>query len=110
MPINLLHHHAEEDHAIAYLLHQETEHHCELDDQFCQPNTLHACNHDTHIAKPIGHCFVCEFHFIKQLEAELAQIKLIQPSERLTYLSFNSDALQRAIVRISNKGPPLFFG
>jgi hypothetical protein len=107
IPFNLLHHHAEDEHAASRHLHEMADsHHCELDDYFCD-NTLETdCGHESHIHGTITKCFACEFHFIKHFEGS-ALITICQQEEPvLDHNHFVPSALREAVIRLSNKGPP----
>lgn len=104
-PLNLLHHHVEDEHAIAIHKH-ETAHHCKLDDYFCEPLAVN-CEHQQHIAEQIGKCFSCEFHFIKQFTSTNAELTIKNISIDTIYNSFWVNPLQHAVVLLNNKGPPV---
>lgn len=104
-PLNLLHHHAEDEHAIATHTHEAT-HHCELDDYFCEPLVVN-CEHQQHIAEQIGKCFSCEFHFIKQFTSTNTELVVKNISVDASYNCFWVKPLQHAVVLLNNKGPPV---
>jgi hypothetical protein len=106
IPFNVLHHHAEDEHAVAILLHNAHEHHCELDEQFCQPAVNTDCGHDTHLAKPISKCFSCAFHFIKHFESKAFEISNIIVSQQYLFAQFVPSNLRNVWICLSNKGPP----
>lgn len=107
MPFNLLHHHAEDEHLAILLSHKNhPEHHCELDNHFCQPQIEKECGHESHIQATITKCFSCEFHFIKHFESEQSTPEFFRTSEPAAFQLFFSEKLRHAIVLFSNKGPP----
>lgn len=106
IPFNVLHHHAEDEHIAAIHLHKAKEHHCELDEQFCQTTLGTHCGHDTHIAKPISKCFSCEFHFIKHFESNVFKIANNSFSHQHLFAQFVPSNLRNTFVYLSNKGPP----
>jgi hypothetical protein len=108
LPFNFLHHHAEDEHALAMHHHESNaQHHCELDDYFCDvsASTQH-CEHPQHMAKTIAKCFSCEFHFIKhyQVYAFLGLAPTI--IQRNSGHPHPTQMLLKTLVFISNKGPP----
>lgn len=107
MPFNFLHHHAEDEHGMAMHRHEKKEaHHCELDDHFCQPDSLSDCQHEQHIAKTIAKCFGCEFHFIKHYTATHSVTTFFQDVVCGDYRKFQPQQLREALILLSNKGPP----
>jgi hypothetical protein len=108
IPFNALHHHAEDEHAMAMHLHKVEEHHCELDEQFCQPSLNDHCGHYTHLAKPISKCFACTFHFIKHFESKAFEITTTAISQQYLFAQFVPSNLHSAWIYLSNKGPPSF--
>jgi hypothetical protein len=101
-----MHHHDEDDHVIATHFHKAKEHHCELDEQFCQPSLNEHCGHDTHIAKPIGKCFTCAFHFIKYYEPRLIETANANIIKHHFFAQPVSVNILNVIIELSNKGPP----
>lgn len=108
MPVNLLHHHAEDEHAIA--MHNQNEaaqHHCELDDYFCDvSNQTEHCEHPQHIAKSIAKCFSCEFHFVKHYQNIIYNYRTEITLGSTQYKPFTPAGLLKANILLSNKGPP----
>ncbi len=107
LPYEVMHSHAEHEHAYAKHHHfTKEQHHCELDDLVCEQNPDLSCEHPFHISTPKHKCFSCSYHFTKNyLQAsKLTWTKTVFEQQ----LSFNfiSIALQKAVTRISNKGPP----
>lgn len=102
-----MHHHAEDDH-VGYVHSKNTNknHHCELDDYFCQDNLNSTCEHPEHLKNRLENCFTCEFHFIKHFE----QTQLFEGFNNEKGLQVYSPATvkkTRAILLyICNKGPP----
>ena len=112
VPVNFLHHHAEEEHATAMHNHQLAEqHHCELDDYYCDASTqTQHCDHPQHIAKTTANCFSCEFHFIKHFQTNTNQYGLDTPVEFIQYTQHTPTSLREALILLSNKGPPTILG
>jgi hypothetical protein len=109
LPYNFLHHHAEDEHGLMLSGHiHEEEHHCELDELFCQPNAEH-CSHDQHISKTIAKCFSCEFHFIKHFDKDNITFSCLSTEYLNKYSSNYSAQLHEALILLSNKGPPTQF-
>lgn len=106
MPFNVLHHHAEHEHLAATVSHHEDEHSCELDNHFCQPNINQPCEHQSHIATPVGKCFSCEFHFIKHFENSDISFNTMTVAIGKTIAKPVQTRLLSALLEISNKGPP----
>jgi hypothetical protein len=108
VPFNLLHHHAEDEHAAILLTHHDNpSHHCELDNHFCQPEIEQDCGHEAHIQETITKCFSCEFHFIKHFESEQESAEFFRISKPAEFQVFFSEKLRHAIILQSNKGPPV---
>jgi hypothetical protein len=112
VPVNFLHHHAEDEHAAAMHNHQLAEqHHCELDDYYCDASTqTQHCDHPQHIAKTTANCFSCEFHFIKHFQTNTNQYGVETPVKFTQYTQHTPTLLRKAIILLSNKGPPTQFG
>jgi hypothetical protein len=108
MPFNLLHHHHEDEH-VAYL-HQHDdykEHHCELDNNFCEANEIENCHHTHHLQKNIPDCFVCDIHFVKHYELPN---NFIDTGRQFTQLLFglpHNPKIYVSILSFGNRGPPL---
>jgi hypothetical protein len=107
LPYNLLHHHAEDEHALAILKHTvNSQHHCDLDDYFCETTNQHACEHPHHLANTLEKCFSCDFHFIKHYDAS------VLCDVGVPHFCFNFSLPHQiniplsAFKLISNKGPP----
>lgn len=112
MPVNFLHHHAEDEHAAAIHNHElAAHHHCELDDYYCDASTqTQHCEHGQHIAKTTANCFSCEFHFIKHYQINTNQFGLENPVFYTQFKPHISASLRKAIILLSNKGPPSIMG
>ena len=112
VPVNFLHHHAEDEHTVAMHNHQLAEqHHCELDDYYCEASTqTQHCEHPQHIAKTTANCFSCEFHFIKHYQTNTIQFGLETPVKFTQYKQHTPTLLRKAIIMLSNKGPPANLG
>lgn len=106
LPFNFLHHHAEDEHGMAMLKHEEQDHHCELDEQFCRPELSNDCSHEQHISKTIAKCFSCEFHFIKHFTAQNLVIPGSHAVALRQYLALKSSCDQETLILPGNKGPP----
>lgn len=108
MPLHLLHHHAEDGHAMAIHNQNKTEqHHCELDDYFCDVSTqAKHCEHPQHIAKTIAKCFSCEFHFVKHFQSCPFSYSTKITLRITKYKPFTPPGLRKANILLSNKGPP----
>jgi hypothetical protein len=111
LPVNFLHHHAEDEHAMAMHNHSNAEkHHCELDDYVCDiSNQTQHCEHPQHIAKTVAKCFSCEFHFVKHYQNNsfnyIAEIPVLLTQHK----PFTSANLRKANILLSNKGPPQLY-
>jgi hypothetical protein len=105
LPFNMLHHHAEHEHAAALHQHQLASHSCELDDHFCQPD-IEQCGHDSHVSTPLTKCFSCEFHFFKHFENADNLISFIETTLPASFTKPIPTRLLSALLSISNKGPP----
>jgi hypothetical protein len=107
LPFNLLHHHAEDEHAAVMISNESfPAHHCELDNHFCQPNIQSHCGHKAHLQQRMAKCFSCDFHFIKHFEGTQPFL-LCKPLLLTSLFSTHvASALLDAIVLVSNKGPP----
>lgn len=108
MPYNMLHHHEEDEH-IAYLhQHQEqTHHHCELDDNFCQSSTFEDCHHEQHIQQTLADCFACDIHFVKHYEHEIHRLDFCESIAQVQYFSISDKYFRNILQRASNRGPPM---
>lgn len=108
IPVNFLHHHAEDEHGAAMHNHELAEqHHCELDDYFCDVSTqTQHCEHPQHIAKTTAKCFSCEFHFVKHYQTSSSQVNSETPILYTQYKTFTPASLRKALILLSNKGPP----
>lgn len=87
-------------------LHHDEEHHCELDDHFCQPSGLQTCEHKEHIQAPVSKCFSCEFHFIKIFDTQASLHLHATVKEADVQPAFIPGALHEALILLANKGPP----
>ena len=67
IPFNAFHQHELDSH-ISAILNQNSNHHCELDNDFCQQDLSQHCGHDFHLSKTLTKCFSCQFHFIKAFD------------------------------------------
>jgi hypothetical protein len=112
MPVNFLHHHAEDEHAAALHNHKlAAHHHCELDDYYCDASTeTKHCEHGQHIAKTTPNCFSCEFHFIKHYQPNTNQFGVENPLKFTQYTQHTPASLRKATILLSNKGPPSIMG
>lgn len=108
LPVNFLHHHAEDEHAMAMHNHIKAEqHHCELDDYFCDvSNQSEHCEHPQHIAKTVAKCFSCEFHFVKHYQNNTFSYSTQITVLYTLYKPFTPLGLSKANILLSNKGPP----
>lgn len=105
--MNFLHHHAENEHELAMQTHAEKEqHHCELDDYFCQTTNEASCEHPLHIAAALTKCFSCDFHFIKHYQITDFFSPVYKPLTFNLLQGNEVNLLLDALVFISNKGPP----
>lgn len=109
IPYNVLHHHAEDEHAAAMQNQQlNVSHHCELDDYFCEAETTHtSCEHQHHLAKTLAKCFSCEFSFIKQFTSILSSWNLtFSATQKWAPIPYRQKLLD-ALILVTNKGPPV---
>lgn len=107
LPFNALHQHAEDEHMAAMLHHEyHPEHHCDLDEQFCQSEPNDDCGHDTHVANSHPKCFTCDFQFIKLFETTDLSAVCTQASIQATYRKCSQMMLDKAFIFVGNKGPP----
>ena len=108
MPVNFLHHHAEDEHTMAmHNHHKEEQHHCELDDYYCDvSNQTEHCEHPQHIAKTVAKCFSCEFHFVKHYQNNTFNYSTEIAVLNTQFKPFTPVGLRKANILLSNKGPP----
>jgi hypothetical protein len=107
IPFNAFHQH-EIDRHVSAILNQNSNHHCDLDNNFCQLDLTQHCSHDFHLSKTITKCLNCLFHFIKTFDIFKNECNL-----RIHYLpyfhskSITNDTFLLSIIHL-NKGPPRF--
>lgn len=106
VPYNALHSHEEHEHFLTAHHSHENEHHCEIDDLFCETGYDHACEHGTHIKADHPECFTCEFSFVKHF---------IHSVQTETYIGFTIELAQVLATQkkasafaqmFSSRGPP----
>lgn len=107
LPYNAFHFHGEEDHILASHLAKEKNHHCELDDFYCQDGISHDCEHNSHIGKSIPQCFSCQFHFINQLSLVQQEILRVNLYSKLMFAKVIVTDSEKSLPRAANKGPPI---
>ncbi|MFN6081705.1 MAG: hypothetical protein ACK44P_02850 [Bacteroidota bacterium] len=107
LPFNALHQHAEDEH-LASLLHNETmeNHHCDLDDLFCQPGVGYHCEHGNHLQRETAKCFTCQFHFVSSIVLRHDYSSFINIAAAVEFKPYFCLAHTGAKVLLLNKGPP----
>ena len=107
MPVNFWHHHAEDEHAAAMHHHSKTaQHHCELDDYFCDVTAGEHCTHPQHVATTTAKCFSCEFSFVKHYTLPTAYFEATATLCKNIYATVWASTLHKALILDANKGPP----
>lgn len=110
LPLNLFHHHAEEEHAAVLISHRhQDEHHCELDTHFCQPGLADHCSHQAHIQQSLAKCFSCQFHFVNSLVLAKELVMPFFTETSVRYLSYSGILFSGSTILLLNKGPPVAF-
>lgn len=102
-----MHHHAEDEHLIS-LSHSETteNHHCELDDLFCQPFAGNHCEHGNHLQRETAKCFTCQFHFVSAVDLTHHYFSFKNLEAAVEFKPYFCLAYKGATVLLLNKGPP----
>jgi hypothetical protein len=108
LPINLLHFHEADEHAFeSHLAKAEENHHCQLDDYFCQEGISNTCEHSQHISQTLAKCFWCQFHFVKSFTHKSTDL-VLAVLESHFHFAFIKDSFQKKLVFLpTNKGPPI---
>ena len=105
--MDLLHAHKEDEHK--YAKHQHltpAQHHCELDELLCEQQPDVNCEHPFHISTPKHKCVSCTYHFAKHYITTSALTLTLPISSSLPTNVPVSENIRKALIRISNKGPP----
>jgi hypothetical protein len=107
MPVNFWHHHAEDEHVEAMHHHNKAaQHHCELDDYFCNVTAGEHCSHPQHLATTTAKCFSCEFSFVKHYTLPAIYFQSPVAFHQNTYATVWANPLHKALILDANKGPP----
>jgi hypothetical protein len=107
LPFNALHHHSEDEHLSSLLHNKNTEnHHCDLDDLFCQPSAGYLCEHGNHLQRETTKCFTCHFHFVSSIDLTHHNSSFINLAVTVKFKPYFSLAYKGATVLLLNKGPP----
>lgn len=108
LPFNAFHHHEEHEHFYVKNSSLEENHHCEIDDLFCETGYDHLCEHGSHIKAKHPDCFTCEFSFVKHF------VQSVQPETNVFFQEpthcikgFDSQLFHYSIA-FNNRGPPPF--
>lgn len=104
-----MHNHEEDEHVALMSRHEHnSQHHCELDDHFCQPGLSDHCEHTSHIQKTLTRCFSCHFHFVTPVDITPYGLSTFLAELGITYSSPEEQVYSGSTVLLLNKGPPAF--
>lgn len=106
IPYNAIHQHEEDLHEIALVQGNKSQHHCHLDENYCDELSSADCGHPSHISKPIAKCFICKFNFTKTFKSIVfgSNIKLI--SSTFTFVEPIFKLRNFLTIGLKNKSPP----
>ena len=105
IPPSLFHAHEEHGHLVSKIKN-DPNHHCKLDEQFCENLPQKNCENHQHLSTPNEKCFTCDYHFLNHYYAEKV------PSNSLINFSFINYSigyvtyLSQLSLTFGNKGPP----
>jgi hypothetical protein len=108
LPFNAFHSHETDAHFIAKNSQSDIQHHCELDDLFCETGFDHTCEHGAHIKRVHPECFTCTYHFVKYF------IGSVQTEVLNVCVYFNRQGsieisdIKGAFAFHNSRGPPFF--
>ncbi|MCF8254370.1 MAG: hypothetical protein K9J84_07300 [Bacteroidia bacterium] len=105
----MLHFHEAEEHAFeSHFAKAEENHHCQLDDYFCQEGISHSCEHSHHISQSLTKCFWCQFHFVKSFTHKNTEL-VLAVLEGSCHFIFQPYSYPYKLVSLpTNKGPPQY--
>jgi hypothetical protein len=108
LPFNAFHSHETDDHFYAKNSHSEFQHHCEIDDLFCETGFDHTCEHGAHIKSKHAECFSCSYQFVKYFMVSVQPEAFIVFVSSLSLCSFEISDSKGAFALQSSRGPPAF--
>ncbi len=106
LPFNAFHTHETDEHYIVKNNHSASQHHCEIDELFCETGYDHSCEHGQHIKSEHPECFTCEFGFVKHFVGSV-QPNLLKVFLKPTFYGFDLIEQSNEIaVSCNTRGPP----
>lgn len=96
-------------HHVASASKNTENHHCKLDENYCQDSTLQHCEHKQHVAESGEKCFISEYHFIKNITIAAIHCSFMEFFKAHYFEQIIINKQIQFVLLLNNKGPPHHF-
>ncbi|MES2656656.1 MAG: hypothetical protein V4620_13760 [Bacteroidota bacterium] len=109
IPFHAFHEHMEIVHHVASASKNTEDHHCKLDENYCQDSSLKHCDHKQHVAESGEKCFVSKYHFIKNITLAANPCSFMEFFKAHYFEQIIINKQIQFVLLLNNKGPPQSF-
>jgi hypothetical protein len=109
IPFHAFHKHLEEEHFVEININNDSKnhnHHCKLDENYCQDLLIKHCEHNQHVSESVEKCFVSQYHFIKNITLSSSCFYFIEVFKTHYFEKKNLHVQNQITILLNNKGPP----
>jgi len=109
IPFHAFHKHLEEEHFVEININNDSKnhnHHCKLDENYCQDLLIKHCEHNQHVSESVEKCFISQYHFIKNITLSSSCFYFIELFKTHYFEQKILHVQNQITILLNNKGPP----